>query len=357
MIRPFLSCFLIVGLCFSIMAQTLEEEPENLYVGQEINTSGRLDKIALGSCNNQGKSQVIWNYIVDQDPDLWIWLGDNIYGDTEDMEVMEKKYRKQKFNMHYSRLRSHCPVIGTWDDHDFGVNDGGKGYAIKKESKQLALDFLDVPKGHASRKREGLYQTYEFGEAGEKVKIILLDTRYFRDHLEPDKTGKSRYIPNKNGDILGEQQWSWLEKQLRNSDAQLHIIGSSIQFIAEEQIYEKWANFPAARKRMLRLIRTIKPANLLFISGDRHISELAMLEIDSTMAPIYEMTASGMTHTWRGENPTEDNQYRISPLIASKNYGLIRIDWKAKPLAVEIQIRSDKDELLYKRKINWKASK
>ena len=79
--------------------------------------------------------------------------------------------------------------------------------------------------------------------------------------------------------MLGETQWLWLEKELRESDAALHIIGSSIQFVAEDHGYEKWANFPAARERFIQLLGRIKPTNTFIISGDRHIAEISKLKI------------------------------------------------------------------------------
>lgn len=97
--------------------------------------------IAFGSCNRQNLPQPLWDVIANDKPDLWIWLGDNIYGDSNDMAVLKAKYDLQANQESYKRLTAQTPVIGTWDDHDFGRNDAGKTYPFKKESQQLALNF------------------------------------------------------------------------------------------------------------------------------------------------------------------------------------------------------------------------
>src|SRR5690349_16464987 len=98
--------------------------------------------IAFGSCNRESRPQPLWEEVEKDKPDLWIWLGDNIYGDSNDTTVLRAKYNMQLNQPGYKSLVSKTPIIGTWDDHDFGKNDGNKTFAAKKESQQLALDFL-----------------------------------------------------------------------------------------------------------------------------------------------------------------------------------------------------------------------
>jgi alkaline phosphatase D len=107
-------------------------------------TSTPLTRIAFGSCSRNELKQ-LWPDVVAQDPQLWIWGGDNIYGDSHDASVLRKKYDAQKRDPGYQMLLKTCPVIGTWDDHDYGVNDGGKYFSKKEESKTELLRFLDVP--------------------------------------------------------------------------------------------------------------------------------------------------------------------------------------------------------------------
>jgi len=314
-------------------AQTTKFTPMPLAMDKALTT------IAFGSCNNQKKEQKMWPYIAADKPNLWIWTGDIVYADTEDMRLKADQYQLQKVNEVYQRFTAQVPVIGTWDDHDYGDNDACKTYPKKKQSKELLLSFLNVDTSRPVYQREGAYQSYSFGPDSQQVKIILLDTRYFRDELDknPEKGG-ARYLPNRIGDVLGYQQWKWLEKELTDSSADVHIIISSIQLVPEEHDYEKWANFPSARKKFLKIIEKTNPACPILISGDRHIAEISMIELESLRSHLYEVTSSGLTHTW-SKIKEEPNQYRVGDLIAKLNYGLLHIDWSGKQPKLTAEIK------------------
>ena len=342
----------IFGFLFFISAnaQDIKVNEKFANTARKLDTKKTLQTIAFGSCNNQGKSQTMWNHVVVNRPDLWIWLGDNIYADTQNPQVMADKYSLLKNNMNYRRLLACAPVVGTWDDHDFGWNDAGKEFGMKKQSKRLLLDFLDVPKNAPVRNREGVYQSFVFGENGKKVKIILLDTRYFRDNVERTSGKNKKYLPNEEGDILGEQQWAWLEKELKNSDAQINIIASGFQIIAKEHRFEKWENFPKARARLFLLLQKAKPAMPILMSGDRHIAELSRTTLTGLENPLFEITSSGLTHTWKKERK-EPNQYRVGDLVIKKNFGVLRIDWSGKTPKVNVEVRGLRNQLFLREKI------
>src|SRR3954447_19771 len=95
-----------------------------------------LTRIAFGSCARQDKPQPIWEAIVAAKPQLFLSLGDNIYGDTQDMAVMKKKYDQVAAIPVFQKLKQTCPILAAWDDHDYGVNDGGAEYPKKDESQQ-----------------------------------------------------------------------------------------------------------------------------------------------------------------------------------------------------------------------------
>ena len=304
-----------------------------------------IESIAFGSCNKQEKDQPLWPYILQNDPDLWIWLGDNIYGDTEDMEEMKSKYNLQNENKAYQELLANCPIIGTWDDHDYGVNDGGKEYPRRKQSKQLFAQFMGYDKEHPIHDHEGVYHSYTFGEKDESIKVILLDTRYFRDQLAMEN---SIYVPNEDGTILGEKQWTWLKKELVESTASVHIIANSIQIIPHEHRFEKWSNFPNERKHLFALIDSLNVSNPILLSGDRHASEISRYPLNAKKS-LYEITASGLTHSYsRGSG--EPNEFRIGEeRVLSLNFGLIRFDWKNRE--VNLELRGLANELFIQKKI------
>jgi alkaline phosphatase D len=297
-----------------------------------------LERIAFGSCDHQNNPVKLWDKVLAQDPDLWIWGGDNVYGDTDNMDTLRNKYARQKSNPGYSRLRESVKITGTYDDHDYGVNDGGREYRFRDQSRDILFDFLDIPADDPARKRRGAYHSRTYGPKGRQVKVINLDTRFFRDPLKKvsytdPQSGKQeqRYEPTEGLDILGEEQWAWLERELKGSKASIHIINSSIQVVSEQHRFEKWANFPTARKRLFDLIARSGAKGVVILSGDRHIAEVSRIDLKGLPYPLYDLTSSGLTHTWGTARP-EENSHRVGDLIVKRNFGLIRIDWrKGKP--------------------------
>jgi alkaline phosphatase D len=308
--------------------------------------------IAFGSCSRHTAPQTeqLWADVIQQNPDIWVWIGDNVYADTHNMDSLQADYAKQKSHPDYQRMIKSFPIIGTWDDHDYCVNDGGKYFSKKNESKEKLLEFLDVPAHADVRKHDGVYQSFTYGTGKQKIKILLLDTRYFRDTLMRSNEKGKRYDINPDGDVLGDSQWTWLEKELTNSDARLHLIASSIQFLANDHNFEKWGNFPKARQRMLDLLSKTKPANALFISGDRHIAEFSKLTLPGLTYPLYDFTSSGLTHTW-SEPWKESNVLRVGELVMQKNFGLIKIEWKGKVPVVTLQVRGKNNAMFLEERI------
>jgi alkaline phosphatase D len=140
-----------------------------------------LTRFTLGSCNKQNKDQPLWDEMIRHEPQFFMWMGDNIYGDTEDMDILRQKYQTQLNQPGYKALLSTTPVIGTWDDHDYGANNSGSNYPMREESQEEFLNFIGEP-AHSERwSQEGVYTSYEFGPENQKVKVILLDTRYHWD--------------------------------------------------------------------------------------------------------------------------------------------------------------------------------
>lgn len=307
--------------------------------------------IAFGSCNKPEIDEKMWPAIEDNKPDIFVWLGDIVYGDTHDMGVLQAKYQKQSQMKAYQDFIKNTPVIGVWDDHDYGINDGGKGYSKKEESKELLLDFLKVSEDSKMRQRAGAYSSTIIGSDERFIKLLLLDGRSFRDTLVHSTVEGRRYEANPDGDILGEEQWNWLEKELTGSKAKVHIIGCGIQFIAEEHGWEKWANFPKARKRLFNLLEKSQANNIVLVSGDRHIAEISKIKLDKIDKPIYDLTASGLTHTW-SEMWDEPNKYRVGDLIMKRNFGLIKVNWDQNDNpSITLEVRGLGNELFLGQKL------
>ncbi len=324
--------FVLVFILVAMAATTLAAQNDPSTFATKGKQLKPIDKIAFGSCNNQRKEPTMWRPILQNQPDMWIWLGDIIYADTEDMSKKKAAYDKVKNHPGYKKLSSTAIIHGVWDDHDYAKNDCGKEYGPKNESQQLLLDFLDVNKADPVWDRAGVYNSYCYNEGDKEIKIILLDNRYFRDELI--KTGRQCF-PNPDGDVLGEAQWAWLEKELSESTATVNIIGSGFQVLPKEHQFEKWANFPKARARLLRLLNEYSLPNVFLISGDRHVAECSKINMKNG-STIHEITSSGLTHTWPDLHD-EPNQYRFGKFINKKNFAVMEFDWVGNKVSVSIK--------------------
>jgi len=331
-----LLCFLI----YLVLAQTLNFSFET----SQDSVSKKRIRIAFGSCAMSDREPLIFGPVAKSGADLWIWMGDIIYGDTQNIDVLKAKYTRTRSNSFYAKLLQAMPVIGIWDDHDYGMNDGNKTYPLRVQSKKLLLSFLDVPPSNPAWAREGAYQSYTLGKKDRQIKVLLLDCRYFQDVLELSPKKGQRYKKSASGDILGEKQWHWLEKELRFSKARVNILVSGIQIIAENHGYEKWANFPKARNRLFELLRKTGANNPIILSGDRHIAEISYLKIKGMQAPLYDITSSGLTH--HGAPRLEPNQHRTGGVFFTKNFGILDVDLGISSVQVTAEFRNEAGESL-----------
>ncbi|MEZ4865428.1 MAG: alkaline phosphatase D family protein [Caldilineaceae bacterium] len=312
-----------------------------------------LAVIAFGSCANQSKPQPIWDAIGANRPDLFVFLGDNIYGDTEDMNLLRARYAQLAAIPGYQHLRDNTPIIATWDDHDYGVNDGGADYPMKQESKKVFLDFFGEPANSERRLRAGgIYTAYAYGPPGQRVQIILLDTRWDRTPLtkvsdqEYAERRRQRIGPytastDPNAHLLGEDQWRWLAEQLRQP-ADLRLIATSIPYLQIGTGWETWENFPAERARLLTLITTTQANGVLFITGDTHRAQFSKRTQDAPY-PLWEINSSGLTENvdW----PAPDAS-RLGGYYTDDNFGLIRIDWREADPEITMEIRAVDNDLV-----------
>lgn len=328
-----------------------------------------ISRLAFGACARQDRPQPIWDAVVATEPQLFVWLGDNIYGDTEDMDVLRAKYQLLIDQPGYQKLKATCPVLGTWDDHDYGVNDGGVEYPKKRESQQVFLDFLNAPAADVRRTREGVYSSNVYGPPGKRLQLLLLDARYFRSPLvrsarrvEPGEGYRGIYGTNDDpqSTMLGDAQWRWLEEQLQ-IPAELRIIGSGVQVIAEEHGWEMWGNFPHERKRLFEVIRRTKAQGVLFLSGDRHLAEIARLPADHPLGsgyPLFDVTSSSLNvpsgnMTKAGTRfANEINSHRVGLTYFETNFGSVHVDWEQPDPVVRMQVRDAQGAVVLQQRVS-----
>ena len=271
-------------------------------------------KIGIGSCLDQDFPQPIWQPIEEENLDYFIFLGDNVYGDSifENLYKMKRAYSKQEKLL--PDFLDQTDIFAIWDDHDYGKNDGGSDYKYKKLAENLFLDFWNVPINDVRRSREGIYFSENKVFFNKKYKLIFLDTRYFRSQLK-GKKGSYQKNNDESATILGKEQWTWLEKELDSNFDYLFIF-SSIQIIPEDHGFEKWSNFPNDRTKLLKILEKYKDRTILF-SGDRHRSGIYKRN------GIIEITSSSMNKP--GSSFFETDKYLIGETYPQENYSVLKI--------------------------------
>ena len=318
-----------------------------------VKAKDRLIKsVAFGSCLKQTRPQPVWDSVLLAKPDVFVLLGDNIYGDTRDMEKLKNKWNTLSSISSFQKVRSSSYLLGIWDDHDYGENDAGNEYPRKAESQEIFLDFLGEPKDSDRRKTPGIYDSVTLGPHGKRIQFILLDTRYFRTPLKraaQRERGKGPYEPNfsDGAEILGEVQWEWLAKML-NQPAEIRIIASSIQVLSTSHGWETWGNFPKERERLLALLKKTNNSCTLILSGDRHSAEISKLE-GTLIHPILDITSSAMNQ--RQKPNEEENPLRVGERYFDENFGMLEIDWTGKSPSIQATIRSLSGEVILEYKL------
>lgn len=269
-------------------------------------------KIGLGSCNNQNYPTPAWDALEDENLDAFFFLGDNVYGDIPSGEL---DYLKQSYELFDSVMPSwlkETELLVIWDDHDFGLNDGGASYKYRSQSQKLFNDFWNIPQADVRRSREGIYFSTTKLISGKKVLIIGLDTRYFRsDLVKKDGAYQKNTAPGST--ILGTEQWNWLKDEL-SQPHDILILATSIQLLATEHRFEKWSNFPQERAKLISMLEKLD-STILIVSGDRHRGGIYK------KGNLIEITASSLN---RGLPPyPETDKLLVGETHVVHNYGVI----------------------------------
>ncbi|WP_024599154.1 alkaline phosphatase D family protein [Pseudoalteromonas sp. TAE56] len=318
------------------------------------NVTAAPSKILFGSCGHQDKNIPIFNAINKEQGDLFIFLGDNIYGDTNDMDVLANKYQRLGAKPGFKTLKAQTPIIAMWDDHDFGQNDAGKGYPHKEQSRQIMLNFWDEPANSARRTRpDGIYTSYMYGENEQTIQVIMPDLRWNRDALnhvgeleyytKRKFNNQGPYSPSevKGASMIGEAQWQWLEQELKKPAA-IKLIASSLQLLPDFTGWESWANFPEDRNRLFALIKKHKVNGVVIISGDTHWGEISKYQ-QNLDYPLIEMTSSGLTEKWKDVSP---NKHRVGDFTHNVNYGDLSVDWQQTDPAISLKLKGIDGEVI-----------
>jgi alkaline phosphatase D len=288
-----------------------------------------LERIAFGSCLDQNKPQPIWKAVLAAQPQIFLMIGDNVYGDVRsaDLKELKKAYATQAAQPELAEARAAIPFLAVWDDNDYGVSDGGASFPYKTQSAQLFYEFWQMKP--EPRESGGIYYSRIYGPAGRRVQIIMLDTRTFRSDLKPkspDFPYDGKYAPDNDPakTMLGTPQWAWLEGEL-NRPAEIRLLVSSIQVLADGHGKERWGNLPRERDRLLSLIEEARAKGVILLSGDRHAGAFYQ-RTEGLSYPLVELTSSSLNRPIGPLNDARTPEL-ISDFYEAENFGLIEVDW------------------------------
>ncbi len=291
-------------------------------------------RLLFGSCNKQDHPQEHFLAMNDLKPDLFLWLGDCVYADTDEPTVMSGTYKALLDNPRYRAFAQTTPIEGIWDDHDYGRNNSGAEYPLKEFSQKTFLEFLNVPEEDPRRQRAGVYHSFVKHAADKSVRFIMLDGRY---HKTED-------------DLLGKAQWDWLEQVLQNAREDVTILASGIGVLGNKlrERTEGWDDVPESKERLFALLERYPQKNLLILSGDRHFAAFVKEEIGGR--PYLEFMSSGMTHSAPGiAHPFIRMSYGARNVYLRENFGMVDFDFQRGKLVLSAM--SDSGEVMMSRDV------
>ncbi|WP_291205321.1 alkaline phosphatase D family protein [Hyphomonas sp.] len=320
--------------------------------GRPLDASKPLTRILVASCFDEEKSDsAAMRSLAGEDADLFLMIGDNVYGDRDGPAYVNNQPELNELRASFSDLaaredfkavRAKFPMMVAWDDHDFGANDAGRDFPFRRLAERIHERFWGLENEDVGA-YPGTYYARTFGPEGQRTQVIVLDTRFFRSPLTPtdawNQKGKERYLPSADPeqDMLGNDQWTWLENRLQDP-ADLRLIVSSVQVLPTVHGYEAWSILPIEQQRLYRLVRETEAKGVVFVSGDRH-SGFLYTSNTALPYPVSEITASSLNVSFAATTEETDT-VQVGAGYPPENYGAIGIDWTAGTVSLAIHANS-----------------
>lgn len=279
-------------------------------------------KFAFGSCvyvnelsydrpgKPYGSGYPVFNTIQEKKPDFMLWGGDNVYlreGDLDSQSGIFHRYTHTRALPEMQSLLASTHNYAIWDDHDYGSNDSDRAYPFKDLTLNTFKLFWGNPNyGLSDKNGKGITGTFLWGDA----QFFLLDNRYFRS-------------PNNNFDtkrvMFDDEQIDWLIDALNASEATFKFIVAGGQILNPAAKFEVMATYPEERQKLLERIRKSKVNGVIFLTGDRHLTEMAVLKENAKHYPFYELTSSSLTSGTANLEEDEKNYLRIPETLLIEN--------------------------------------
>lgn len=343
--RPFRG-YLPPEQAFCRVLQLSALEPQTDYEFRLLNASGPLTeeavggfrtppppgqeealRVAFGSCAGDwglDPSQAIFQTVAEQEPDVFLWLGDNHYYSLQEREwqqpnSMWASWKRQRSKENLQALLRWTAHYAIWDDHDYGPDNSDKLFRWKWHALAMFQAYWANP-AYGSHGTPGVWFRFRRG----RVEFFCLDTRFHRDPNWMEAHDEKR--------LLGPVQSAWLKQALASSSADFKIIVSGNQVLAQYHPFESWHQFPAERRELLSFLQDRKISGVLFLSGDRHASEVIRWP-EPFPYPLYEITSSPLAAGLYPPVADSEAPERLpGTSVGKENFGLLDFQWQPEPL-------------------------
>jgi alkaline phosphatase D len=296
-------------------------------------------KVAFGSCAVYTKDESvthIYESIASKYPDLMVWMGDNVYLDSQDWDSYKNIFSEYTLNRSLPQLQ---PLLAAthhyaiWDDHDYGPDNSDSSFYNKHISLEAFKVFWANPSFGIDGR--GITTSFSWNDAD----FFLLDDRYNRaPSNERDKCKP----------YLGPAQIKWLINALQKSKARFKIIVMGNQVLNQMPFErENYSCYKKERKSLLKQIKENRVEGVFFVSGDRHFSEISRIRRKAAY-PLYDLTVSPLTSP-AISTKLNLNVHRVrKSLIRKRNFALLEFCGKGDERRVQINYYDTQGNLLYR---------
>ena len=310
--------------------------------------------VASGSCaytndpkydrpgKGYGGENQIYTTIASMLPDMMLWLGDNVY--LREVDLQSKwgfQYRYSHFRQlpELAPLLLECPNYAIWDDHDFGPNDSDRSFVHSDWSQEVFEEFWANP-SYGLPEERGITSQFRYMD----IDFFLMDNRMFRTNYN---------LTSVTPQVWGKTQEDWLIEALKYSNAPFKIIATGGQFLSDAKLYENHAQFEEERQRVIDRIKAEGIKNVVFLTGDRHHTELTQLDLTEDIT-IYDLTISPLTST-SYDHSKEPNTLRVDKtIVGERNFALLTFSGKRKERVLTMKVYDNAGELLWEKRIESK---
>jgi alkaline phosphatase D len=274
-------------------------------------------RVAFGSCAEfmRYREQPIWNAVYRAQPDFFVWLGDNIYGDSLDPETLLLEYMRQREVASLQPVLHSVPQLAIWDDHDYGLNNHNRTNPNRDAALAIFKDVWANP-AYGLPDAPGVFFKYSYGG----VDFFMLDSRYYADpQTEPDAPGRT---------LLGEHQLAWLKEGLLASSAPFKVLVNGPGWsIAKGPGDDSYANRLHERNALFDFIRDHQIGGVVLVSGDTHVGELNCIPWSERGGyDLYEFVSSPLASLSYMRYALDQPEIRIRPVYMAPNFGVLDFD-------------------------------